>query len=116
MIWPILKKTPNELWKNRKSNTSYFHIFGYKYFILNNGKDNFEKFDAKLDEDILLGYSLSNKTYRVFSKMILIVEESRYIVFDETNDKSSTKKDFADDDARIIEKEVEELTLKDSLA
>ena len=39
----IMKKTPYELWKGRKSNISYFHLFGCKCFILNT-KDNLENF------------------------------------------------------------------------
>ena len=80
LIRPILKKIPYELWNDRKSNINYFHVFGYKYFILNNEKDNLENFDAKSDEGIFLGYSLSSKTYRVFNKRTLVVEKSiRYI-------------------------------------
>ena len=50
----ILKKTPYELWKNKKPNISYFKVFGCKCFILNT-KDNLGKFDAKLDVGIFLG-------------------------------------------------------------
>ena len=116
LIRSILKKTPYELWKDRKSNISYFHIFGCKYFILNNKKDNLKKFDAKLDEDIFLGYSTSCKAYRVFNKWALIVEESIHVVFDETNDSSSRKKDAFDDDAWILENGVKELSLKEKLS
>ena len=38
LIRPILEKTPYELWKGKKPNISYFHAFGCKCFILNNGK------------------------------------------------------------------------------
>ena len=59
LIRPILKKTPYELYKGRKPNISHFRVFGYKCFILNNGKDNLGKFDSEADEGIFLGYSLS---------------------------------------------------------
>ena len=114
LIRPILKKTPYELWNGRKPTIKYFHIFGCRCFILNNGKDNLSKFDAKSDEGIFLGYSSSSKAYRVFNKRTLVVEESIYVVFDQTNDKSSRKEDFTDDYAGIIEKKVKKLTLKDS--
>lgn len=52
LIRPILKKTPYELWNDKKPNISYFHAFGCKCFILNSGKDNLGKFDAKADEGI----------------------------------------------------------------
>ena len=64
---PIIKKTSYEIWNGRKSNIYYFHIFGYKCFILNNGKDDLGKFDAKSDEAIFLGYSTSSKAYRIFN-------------------------------------------------
>ena len=40
LIRPILKKTSYELWKGRKSNIAYFHVFGCRCFILNNSKEN----------------------------------------------------------------------------
>jgi hypothetical protein len=57
LIRPILKKTPYEIFKGRKPNISHFHVFGSKCFVLNNGKDNLGKFDAKANEGIFLGYS-----------------------------------------------------------
>ena len=88
MIRSILKKTPYELWKGRKSNIGFFHNFGCKCYVLNNGKDNLKKFDSKSDEAIFLGYSTTSKAFRVFNKQNLIVEESVHIVFDEYNDPS----------------------------
>ena len=45
-IRPIMGKTPYELWKNRKPNISYFHLFGCECFMLNT-KENLGKFDSK---------------------------------------------------------------------
>lgn len=67
MIRLIFKKTPYELWKRRKNNVGYFHVFGCKFFVLNNNKDNLSKFDTKVDEGIFLGYPTSSKAYRVFN-------------------------------------------------
>ena len=39
-----------------------------------------------MDEGIFLGYSTSSKSYRLFNKCILVVEESTHIIFDEAND------------------------------
>ena len=64
LIRPILKKTFYELWKGRRPNISYFHVFGCKCFIHNNNKDNLRKFDARFDEEIFLGYSITSKSYR----------------------------------------------------
>lgn len=45
----------------------------------------FGKFDSKFNIDIFLGYSSTSKTYIVFNKITLVVEESIHATFDETN-------------------------------
>jgi len=50
LIRNILKKTPYELYKDRKTNTSHFRVFGCKCFVLNNGKDILGKFHSRFDE------------------------------------------------------------------
>ena len=92
LIRPILKKTLYELWHGRKSNIDYFHIFGCKCFFHNNDKDNLEKFNTKADEGIFLGYSTTSKAYRIFNRRSLIVEESIYVVLDESMTQNSKKK------------------------
>ena len=92
----ILKKTPYELWKNKKSNISYFKIFGCKCFILNT-KDNLGKFDAKSDVGIFIGYSTSSKTFRVFNKRTMVVEESIHVIFYESNNSLQERENFNDD-------------------
>lgn len=62
----IFNKTSIELWKNRKSNISYCHIFGCYCYILNH-KDNLEKFDSRSDKGIFLGYSTTTKAYGVYN-------------------------------------------------
>jgi len=85
LIRPILKKTPYELYKGRKPNISHLHVFGCKCFVLNNGKDNLGKFNAKSDEGIFLGYSLNGKAFRMYNKRTVIIEEFIHVAFDETN-------------------------------
>ena len=107
MIRPILKKTPYELFRERKPNISYFHHFGCKCFVLNNGKNNLGKFDAKSDEGIFLGYSLTSKAFRVFNKRTLVVEESIHVLFDECN--LYSRKDSLDgDDVSILQENIDE--------
>ena len=104
LIQSILKKISYEFWKDRKFNISYFHIFDYWYFILNNDKYNLDKFDVKSDEGIFLGYFIYNKVYRVFNKCTLAIEEFIYVVFDETIDLPLRKEDITDDDVEIWKK------------
>ena len=85
LIRPMLKKTPYELYKGRKPNISHFKVFGCKCFVLNNGKDNIGKFDAKADDGIFIGYSSHSHAYRIYNKRTMTVEESVHVVFDESN-------------------------------
>ena len=85
LIRPILKKTPYELYKGRKPSVSHLRVFGCKCFVLNNGKENLGKFDAKSDEGVHIGYALNGHAYRVFNKRLLMVEESMHVVFDEAD-------------------------------
>jgi len=84
LIRPILKN-PYELWKGKRPNISYFHPFGSKCFIHNNGKDNLGKFDPRSDEGIFLGYSLNSRSFRVYNKRTLCVEEFVHVIFVENN-------------------------------
>ena len=96
LLRPILKKTPYELWTNKKPNISYFKVFGCKCFILNT-KDNLWKFDAKLDVGIFLGYSTLSKAFRVFNKITMIVEESIHVIFYKSNKFLQERESFDDD-------------------
>ena len=89
----ILKKTPYELWKNKKPNISYFKVFGFKCFI----KNNLGKFDAKSDVGIFLGYSTSSKAFIVFNKRTMVVEEFIHVIFYESNNSLQEKENFVDD-------------------
>ena len=92
------------MWKDRNPNISYFHIFGYRFFIHNNVKDNLENFDVKLDEGVFLGYSTTSKAYRIFNKRTLVVEESIHVTSDESNNTHLEKR--TKDDENILESEV----------
>ena len=98
--------------KEENQTLHFFHIFGCRYFVLNNGKERLKKFDAKFDEAIFLGYFSSSKAFRIFNKRTLVVEESIHVIFDETNDLPSRKSKCIDDVDPLIEG-MKELTLKD---
>ena len=103
---PILKKTLYELWKGKKSNISYFHIFGSDCFILNT-RDKVSKFDPNSDPRIFLGYSSISKAYRVFNKKTQVVEESINISFME-------KKNDLNQKVANLEEEMENISLYDN--
>jgi hypothetical protein len=80
----ILKKTSYELLTGKKSNVSYFRVFGSKCFILiKRGRKS--KFAPKAVEGFLLGYDSNTRAYRIFNKSTRLVEVSCDILFDETN-------------------------------
>ena len=69
------KKTAYEIWNGKKPKVKYFRVFRSKCYILND-RENLEKFDAKSNEDIFLGYSTTSRAYRVFNKRTKMVMES----------------------------------------
>ncbi|KAI3665009.1 hypothetical protein L6452_43625 [Arctium lappa] len=76
------QKTPYELINNRTPTIKYFYIFGCKCFVLND-RDSMNKFSAKADEGIFIGYSSTSAAYRVYLKKLKTVVESMNVTFDE---------------------------------
>ncbi|KAJ9553475.1 hypothetical protein OSB04_017520 [Centaurea solstitialis] len=83
LIVKRFRRTPYELFRNRKPSIEHLHIFGCVCYILNN-KDNLGKFDSKSDDGIFLGYSSISKTYRVCNKRRQAIEETIHVKFDES--------------------------------
>ena len=79
------KKTLYELWKGKKPNVSYFHVFGSVCYILND-IEHLGKFDSKSDDGVFLGYSMNNKAYRVYNMRTQTIIESVNVVVDDAND------------------------------
>ena len=77
------KKTSYEIWREKKSKVKYFRVFGSKCYILNDRK-NLEKFDAKSDKGIFVGYSTNSQAYRVYNKCTKTVMELINVVIDDT--------------------------------
>ena len=100
LIRPILNKTSYELFCNRIPKVSYFKIFGCKCFILNT-KDALDKFDARSNEGIFVGYSTQSKAYGTFNKKIFTVEESLHVKFDKFLTKPISNTSSHDDDEII---------------
>ena len=102
-------KTSLEIYHLRKLNVSYFKVFGCKCFVLNT-KDNLGKFDVKAFEAIFIGYSSTSKTYIVFNKSSLTIEESMYVKFEESD---AFVKNVVEIDT--LGEDMEKVSLKDSL-
>ena len=78
----------------------YFRVFGSKCYILND-RENLGKFDAKSDEGIFLGYSTSNRAYKVYNKRTKTVMESINVKIDD----AITKVEMVDDGEGLSTKE-----------
>ena len=104
------KNTPYELWKGRKPNVKYFIIFGSTYFILKD-RENVGKFDSRSNEGIFLGYSSTNKAYRIYNKRTMKVLETVNVVIDKSSDFDSEKgiKEFPKEILPPEPKEVQEI-------
>nr|GEV67758.1 hypothetical protein [Tanacetum cinerariifolium] len=77
-------KTPYELLLGRTPSIGFIRPFGCPVTILNT-LDPLGKFDGKVDEGFLVGYSVSSKAFRVFNSRTRLVQETLHINFLENN-------------------------------
>ncbi|KAA0043139.1 putative gag-pol polyprotein [Cucumis melo var. makuwa] len=82
ILRPRTTTTSYELWKGRKLNVKYFHIFGSTCFIMSD-RDHRQKWDSKSDRGIFLGYSTNSRAYRVFNQCTKTVMESMNVIIDD---------------------------------
>nr|GEW94149.1 retrovirus-related Pol polyprotein from transposon TNT 1-94 [Tanacetum cinerariifolium] len=73
-------KTPYALLHGRTPSISFMRPFGCHMTILNT-LDCLGKFDEKVDEGFLVGYSVSSKAFRVFNSRTRIVQETLHVNF-----------------------------------
>nr|GEU72920.1 hypothetical protein [Tanacetum cinerariifolium] len=73
-------KTPYELLHGRTPSIGFMRPFGCLVTILNT-LDSLGKFDGKVDEGFLVGYSVSSKAFRVFNSKTRIVQETLHVNF-----------------------------------
>lgn len=92
-----------------------FHVFDYKWFILNNGKESICKLDAKFNEGTFLGYSSTIKAYRVYNHRTSFVEESIHVAFDESLPQKTWKCISSDVLGIITEKTIDDESSKEDL-
>ena len=73
--------TPFELWYGHSPNVKKFKVFGRKCYILKDTTN--DKFDAKSDEGIFLGYSTRSKSYKCLNTNTNKILESENVNFNE---------------------------------
>ncbi|TYK23179.1 gag-pol polyprotein [Cucumis melo var. makuwa] len=85
-----------ELWKGRKLNVKYFHIFGSTCYILAD-REYHQKWDAKSEHGLFLGYSQNRRAYRVFNNRTEMVMETINVVVDDYNNNDKQIDDEEDE-------------------
>nr|GEY19503.1 retrovirus-related Pol polyprotein from transposon TNT 1-94 [Tanacetum cinerariifolium] len=73
-------KTPYELLHSRLPSIGFMRPFGCPVTILNT-LDHLGKFQGKVDEGFLFGYSVCSKAFRVFNSRTRIVQETLHVNF-----------------------------------
>nr|GEV18776.1 hypothetical protein [Tanacetum cinerariifolium] len=73
-------KTPYELLHGRTPSIGFMRPFGCLVTILNT-LDSLGKFERKVDEGFLVGYSVTSKAFRVFNHRTRIVQETLHVNF-----------------------------------
>ncbi len=75
-------KTLYELWKGRPANVKHFRVFARKCYIRR--EDRIGKFDSRVGEGILLGYSSKSKAYKFFNLRLNRIVESINVKIDDS--------------------------------
>nr|GEZ83091.1 retrovirus-related Pol polyprotein from transposon TNT 1-94 [Tanacetum cinerariifolium] len=68
-------KTPYELMNKRKPNIKFFHMFGFRCYLLND-YDDVGKLKAKWDIGVFVGYSKESAAFRIYNKRTRKIHES----------------------------------------
>ncbi|GKA83654.1 putative ribonuclease H-like domain-containing protein [Tanacetum coccineum] len=68
-------KTPYELMQDKKSDLSFFRVFGSLCYPTNDHED-LGKFDAKADIGIFVGYAHAKKAFRIYNRRTRIITET----------------------------------------
>ena len=100
---PSTNKTVYEIWKDKKPNLNYFHVFGCTCYILND-REHLGNFQAKSYKGIFLGNSLNSHAYRIFNLCTKTILESINVVIDDLNDVTRISNE---DDAIDLTDEIE---------
>nr|GFA13136.1 putative ribonuclease H-like domain-containing protein [Tanacetum cinerariifolium] len=80
LVTKLHNKTPYELLHGKTPSIGFMRLFGCPVTILNT-LDSLGKFDGKVNEGFLVGYSVSSKAFRVFNSRTCIVQETLHVNF-----------------------------------
>ncbi|GKA25341.1 retrovirus-related pol polyprotein from transposon TNT 1-94, partial [Tanacetum coccineum] len=75
-------KTLYERMQDKKSDLSFFHVFGALCYPTNDN-DDLGKLDAKADIGIFVGYAPAKKAFRIYNKRTQKIIETIHVTFNE---------------------------------
>nr|GEW18983.1 hypothetical protein [Tanacetum cinerariifolium] len=81
-------ETPYELINKRKLNIKFFHVFGYRCYLLNDYED-VGKLKAKGDIGVFVRYLKESAAFRIYNKRTRKIHESVNVNFDEISKMAS---------------------------
>ncbi|KAL0546131.1 hypothetical protein IC582_016037 [Cucumis melo] len=91
-----------ELWKERKPNVKYFHVFGSTCYILVD-REYRQKWDARSEQGIFLGYSQNSRAYKVYNNRSGSVMETINVVINDLNSDIKQMNDEEDETPNMSE-------------
>lgn len=100
-----LKKTPYELWHNKRPNIKHLKVFGCTAYVLI--KSARSKLDRKSSKGIFVGYSYNG--YRIFYITRNKIIVARDVVFDEINFKTTRPSITSLEDEELNETEINDI-------
>ena len=97
--------TPEEVFTGKKLRVDHFRIFGSPTYV-HVPKDKWKKLDSTSIKGIFVGYSISEKYYRIYIKEGRYIEVIRYVIFDENQSYKKSKDiciDYDDEEVLVFE-------------
>ncbi|GKC44474.1 retrovirus-related pol polyprotein from transposon TNT 1-94 [Tanacetum coccineum] len=81
-------KTPYELMHDKKTDLSFFHVFGSLCYPTNDSED-LGKLNANVDISIFVGYTPAKKAFRIYNRRTRKIMETIHVTFDELTSMAS---------------------------
>jgi hypothetical protein len=86
------ENNPYELWKGGPAHVNHFKVFGIKCYIKRE-YGRMGKFDSCVEKGVLVGYSITSKSYKCYNMRLNKVVESINVTIDETGGRESKEEE-----------------------
>lgn len=88
----VNEKTPEEAWTGKKPDINHLRVFGSSAYV-HIPREKREKWDAKSQEHLFVGYCTDSKGYRIINVETNEIIKSRDVIFDENKLMTSNRSD-----------------------